>query len=331
MIDATAPETAFAMRMVRRAAQLARRIQSEMVVEGMEKRDLSPVTIGDYASQAMLGQALWEAFPHDVLVGEESASDLRVGTGSAALAVVTQYVADEVEGATADRVCDWIDRGAAEPGGRFWTLDPIDGTKGYLRGGHYAVALALIEEGEVVLGALGCPHLDASGGTVPGGSGSLLVAVRGQGTWTAPLDGRAELQRLRVSACRNARDARVLRSVESGHTDIGAIDHICEALGIEAEPVRMDSQAKYGTLAAGGGELLLRLLSPKNPDYKEKIWDQAAGSIILEEAGGRITDLEGKALDFTQGRTLSGNTGVFASNGLLHEAGLKAIAQVCGR
>ena len=55
----------------------------------------------------------------------------------------------------------------------------------------------------------------------------------------------------------------------------------------------MDSQAKYAVLAAGGGDVNLRLLSPSRPDYREKIWDQAAGSIVVEEAGGRVSDLNG--------------------------------------
>jgi 3'(2'), 5'-bisphosphate nucleotidase len=90
----------------------------------------------------------------------------------------------------------------------------------------------------------------------------------------------------------------------------------------------MDSQAKYAVLAAGYGEIYLRLLSPKQPDYREKIWDQAAGSLIVEEAGGRVTDLQGQPLDFSRGRTLANNRGVLATNGRLHEAamqGLKAI------
>jgi 3'(2'), 5'-bisphosphate nucleotidase len=91
----------------------------------------------------------------------------------------------------------------------------------------------------------------------------------------------------------------------------------------------MDSQAKYAVLAGGGGEIMLRLLSPGKEKYKERIWDQAAGAIILEEAGGKITDLYGKALDFGQGRSLINNTGVFASNGALHQAGLDAINAVC--
>jgi 3'(2'), 5'-bisphosphate nucleotidase len=88
----------------------------------------------------------------------------------------------------------------------------------------------------------------------------------------------------------------------------------------------MDSQAKYAVLASGGGEVILRLLSPKRPDYREKIWDQAAGALILEEAGGRITDLDGKPLDFAQGRKLINNRGVLASNGYLHETLLQTLA-----
>ncbi len=64
------------------------------------------------------------------------------------------------------------------------------------------------------------------------------------------------------------------------------------------------------------------------PDYMEKIWDQAAGSIIVEEGGGRITDLDGKPLKFGHGSTLKENRGVCASNGILHELTLKSIAEI---
>jgi 3'(2'), 5'-bisphosphate nucleotidase len=87
----------------------------------------------------------------------------------------------------------------------------------------------------------------------------------------------------------------------------------------------MDSQAKSLLLAAGEGELIFRLLSPRRPDYAERIWDQAAGAILVEEAGGRVTDLTGAPLEFSAGRTLTRNIGVLASNGLLHDTALDAI------
>ena len=99
-------------------------------------------------------------------------------------------------------------------------------------------------------------------------------------------------------------------------------------LGAKADPVLMDSQAKYCVLAAGGGDLLFRLLSATQPNYREMIWDQAAGSLVVQEAGGRISDLDGKPLDFTQGRTLARNRGVVASNGRLHEVALRALRSI---
>jgi 3'(2'), 5'-bisphosphate nucleotidase len=90
----------------------------------------------------------------------------------------------------------------------------------------------------------------------------------------------------------------------------------------------MDSAAKYAILTAGGGDLLFRLISPQKPDYVESIWDQAAGTILVTEAGGRVSDLTGRDLDFSRGRQLHGNVGVLASNGHLHAVALEALRAV---
>ncbi len=313
---------------LREAARLARRVRGDLAVMGLTKGDFSPVTVADFAIQALAGQRLGAAFPEIPLVGEEDSAALAAPDSAAVLEQVTRYAGEFAGGATAETVCAWIDRGAGEPGDRFWTLDPIDGTKGYLRGGQYAVALALVKRGQVLLGGLACPELGLDGRP---GSGMLAVARRGGGAFMAPLDAaHPEWTRMRVSACAVPRAARLMRSAESGHTDPGQTEAIVRELGIEAPSVPMDSQAKYAALAMGGGELLLRLLSPNRPDYKEKIWDHAAGSLVLEEAGGRVTDLRGRPFDFTRGRCLEGNTGLLASNGLLHEAALRAVARVTG-
>ncbi len=329
MLDLSHPEVAFALRVVRTGGHLAQRVQSGMALQGLTKSDFSPVTVADFAVQAVVAHALEEAFPEDRLVGEENADQLRSEDGAKTREVVAHYVKQACEDADEEKVCAWIDHGRGGAEGRFWTLDPIDGTKGYLRGGQYATALALIENGEVQLGVLGCPNLGENCRPELLGLGALLVAKRGEGAWYTTLSEEEDFHPLHVSDCADPAQARILRSVESGHTNASQIDEIAKVLNVEAEPVLMDSQAKYATLAAGGGEVMLRLLSPKKPDYKERIWDQAAGSLILEEAGGRITDLNGVPLDFSQGRTLENNTGVVASNGHLHEAVLRAIARVC--
>ncbi len=221
-----------------------------------------------------------------------------------------------------------IDRGRGEPPETFWTLDPIDGTKGFLRHEQYAIAFAFIRDGRVALGVLGCPELADSRRSVIGGPGSILIAARGSGTWQRPLEGDERWQQLASSDRSRPPTARILRSVEKAHTNVDEIGQLAARLGVTTPPLAMDSQAKYAVLAAGEGDVLLRLISPSRPDYREKTWDQAAGSIVVEEAGGRITDLHGKPLDFGQGRTLAKNRGILATNGFLHDAVLDALSAI---
>jgi 3'(2'), 5'-bisphosphate nucleotidase len=317
------PETQFAINAVRLTAALVQQVQAEMVTPALTKGDRSPVTVGDFAAQALVGQLLQRNRPDDILVAEEDA-DMLSGD-EAALGQVQHFMTQAVGVATIEDVLSWIERGGSDPGARFWTLDPIDGTKGFLRAQQYAVALAYVVEGRVELGVLGCPNLEEGHREAIGGVGSLLVAERGHGTWVGPLAGDGEFTRLEVSKRDDPTTARVLRSVESGHTNVGQMGELVTAMGIQADPVLMDSQAKYAVLGSGAGDLLFRLISSKQPDYKEKIWDQAAGSLVVEEAGGRVSDLDGKPLDFALGRTLEENRGVVASNSSLHEAALKAI------
>ena len=319
-------ETQFALHAVRQACQLVKQVQAEMVSPALLKEDRSPVTVADFASQAVVGHLLASAFPDDPLVAEEDSLALRQSGERHTLDQVVHFVSYAQPQATPERVCAWIDRGAGEPAHRFWTLDPIDGTKGFLRGDQYAVALALVMEGQVQIGVVGCPNLVDGYRPELGGPGSLAVAVRGEGAWVSSLDEKVEqLHALRASRNSAPAQARLLRFFESGHTNVSQVDQLADSLGVEAEPVRMDSQAKYLLLAAGAGELYLRLLSPKQPDYREKIWDQAAGSLLVEEAGGQVTDLDGNPLDFSAGRVLSHNRGILASNRLLHVAALQTL------
>jgi len=328
MLTLSEPKLKIAFEATRKAARLMRVIQRETVVSSLTKGDKSPVTIADFASQALIGSMLKQEFPGIPLVAEETSSALRAPEGADLLAQVTRYVQRVLPDATAESVCDWIDHGGSEPGEQFWVLDPIDGTKGYLRGDQYAVALGFVQDGVAQIGALGCPNLSNATTPDPDGPGCILLGARGQGTWVTDMEGESDdWRQLRVSDRSEGSQARLMRSFESGHTNVSQIDLLADALGVQVEPVRMDSQAKYAVLAAGGGEVIVRLLSPKMPDYREKIWDQAAGALVLEEAGGRITDLDGKPLDLTS-RVLVNNRGVLASNGLLHEALLKALAAI---
>lgn len=335
MLDS--PEARFAIDAVREASLLARRIQREMVGGALTKDDRSPVTVADFAVQALVARRLSEHLPGATLVGEEHSESLRIEEGVVTLDQITDFLRSAVPDTTPEEVCGWIDRGShpasARLPGLFWTLDPVDGTKGFLRREQYAIALALVRDGQVEIGVLGCPELHSPQlGLAPQASsdagGSIIAAVRGQGAWTVPLGETSGWERLSVSNRANRSEARLLRSVEKAHTNTDEIGRLAAILGITAPPVALDSQAKYAVLAAGEGDVLLRLLSASRPDYREMIWDQAAGSIVVEEAGGKVTDLDGRKLDFAQGRTLAKNRGILATNGRLHDALLAGLREI---
>ena len=201
----------FAVDAVHEAAQLVRRVQREMVSKALAKDDKSPVTVADFAAQALIGKRLEETFPKMGFVGEECSDSLRTAEGRKTLKQITHFIRESIPQATDDNVCRWIDRGAGEPTDNFWTLDPVDGTKGFLRGDQYAVALAYLRDSVVQVGALGCPELADGVHPDKGGAGSLLVARRTNGTFFRSLnDEAAEWLPLWVSSTTDVTCARLL-------------------------------------------------------------------------------------------------------------------------
>jgi len=315
-------ELEVAIESLRKAAQLCENVQAERSQKTVQKGDRTPVTVADFGTQAIVCKIIKQHFPDDAIVAEEGAEQLQQSDNEPVLHAVTDQVQRCLGKATAKDVCEWIDLGNAEPNAtRFWTLDPIDGTKGYLRGGQYALSLALLVDYELQLGVLCCPRLALTNfaATPPG---TLLWARRGAGTYAAPLADVSQAKRVTVSSVGSVSEARFCESFESGHTSHDTCAKVRDLLQVTAEPHRIDSQAKYGLVAAGEAEAYFRL--PPNPDYREKIWDHAAGCIVVTEAGGTVTDLTGKQLEFCHGKTLQSNTGVLATNGLLHNEILAA-------
>ena len=104
---------------------------------------------------------------------------------------------------------------------------------------------------------------------------------------------------------------RVCESVEAAHSKIDDTARICDYLNASGSPARLDSQAKYAVVARGQADVYLRL--PTRADYREKIWDHAAGMLVATEANAVVTDARGKALDFSGGQTLAHNRGILCA------------------
>ena len=185
------------------------------------------------------------------------------------------------------------------------------------------------------MAAIACPHLstaasrrdDADAGEFEQPRGVIFSAVKGEGAFALPAEAapgnEAVSSPLAVNATDDASEARFCESVESGHSAHGDSADVAARLGITAPPLRMDSQAKYAVVARGEAEIYLRL--PTRADYREKIWDHAAGALIVTEAGGVVSDIHGRPLEFHHGRELVANRGVIVSNGLLHARVIQAI------
>lgn len=328
-----------------------------------EQADNSPVTVGDFAAQAIVLGHLSQAFPTDRFIAEESSGHLTANPGL--LEEVLEAAKDHI--ASTEELCRCIDLGQSynadgtiEQGqtDRIWTCDPIDGTKGFIRGkldgGQYAVCLAKLENGVPTIGVLGCPNLPCDVDSTDyewaeretednnrKSRGCIFVASKGGGCYQLPLFPDGSIQGpLKATpndgSSTKVADARFCCGVESGFGDykgqqarIAKILHgqsACDDKGEIVNARRMDSQAKHGVLARGGAEIFVRL--PK-PGYVEWIWDHAAGFVVIEEAGGRLTDIDGQRINFSLGAKLSPSVrGIAATpGGVFHDRLLSAFKE----
>ncbi|KAJ3108621.1 hypothetical protein HK100_003402 [Physocladia obscura] len=301
------------------ASRLCQSVFKTLVLgESLAKDDKSPVTVADFGAQAVVNALLLKHFPDDPIVGEEDSKDLKSNTALSGrvLGLVNGVMESKM---TTEQMFNNIDRGNYVGGrtGRFWTLDPIDGTKGFLRGDQYAVCLALIVDGTVELGVLGCPNLPHDLSKPDGECGSILVATRGDGAFQRSLTSDI-MTRISTTRVENPAETRLCEGIEplhSSHATNGQImAHLLQNSNNHSPTnIRMDSQCKYALVARGDAGIYLRV--PVSSTYQEKIWDHAAGKLIVEEAGGRVTDILGRELDFGSGRTLKENEGILATGG----------------
>jgi len=176
---------------------------------------------------------------------------------------------------------------------RVWIVDPLDGTRSYIAGRpEFAVSIGLVEDGQAVLGVVYNPA-----------TGELFWAVRGGGAW-CQTPARREAVRLHVTA-RSTGDQAVLLASRS---EIAAGEFDPFHGGWVLRPTGSTAY-KLARLAAGAGDVFLSR-GPKSE------WDVCAGVLLVEEAGGRATDLAGGELRYN--RPDPHVKGILATNGRLH-------------
>lgn len=324
---------AVARRAVADACAVTRQVQHSLdEVRAITKDDKSPVTVADFAAQAIVGAALRDAFGDGaILVGEEASQFLREEGHEPHLKATLMAVQEIYPDADEAFVLRSIDVGAGDTHhAGFWTLDPVDGTKGFLRGQQYAIALAYIERGVPVVGVLGCPNLPADFSAPldrADAHGCIYFSIAGDGVYEVPADDPdARPVQIRRPDPDPAEPISVCASVETAHSNVDDTDRVMQLVGSQREPTRLDSQAKYAVVARGQADAYLRL--PTKKDYVERIWDHAAGSLIATQTGCAVTDILGHPLDFSHGRGLEKNKGIVCAPPSVHRRIIAAIDQL---
>lgn len=291
----------------------------------MDKGAAGPATVADLAGQVAAIRALRSAEgPRCRIMAEESLDEVDRLGGDALVERVVRALQDAGLALSRDEVRDTlaagIDAGGAD--GECWALDPLDGTKGYLRGGQFAIAVGLLRDGVPVAGAVAAPRLAVR--STDAGAGVVFLAAAGQGAWQEELLAASGGARTPVRARPWSRgDAiRLGGSVERAHSASDVLEAAASALG-PVVPVRVDSQAKYALVARGDADAYVRR-SP-SPGYRECAWDHVAGALVAREAGCTVTDVHGRPMDFGGGRRLAASEGVLCAAPGLHAALLAAL------
>lgn len=256
-------ETAF--RLARAAGAEVLAMQRGQLDVEMKPGD-EPVTIADRRASEIIVAGLAAAFPADPVISEE----LPPPPG-------------------------------AQAGARLWLVDPIDGTKDFIRGEDgYSVMLGLVQGGAPVLGVVYQPVPDRMFYATP------------EGAWVAVGD---HVEPLHVSDVCTAGEVRLVASRSHRSPDI---DRVKERLGIRGEANIGSIGVKLCLIALGVHDLYV------NPQAKTKAWDTCAPEAILVRAGGRLSDLDGRPVDYRG--DLAHHRGLVASNGHVHAEVLARLA-----
>ncbi|MCA9648769.1 MAG: hypothetical protein H6712_13560 [Myxococcales bacterium] len=309
------------------AVAVCRRAARRLVALGqVAKADDSPVTVADFAAQAVIVRGLRRLGAQPIL-GEERAELLLQPEHASLCDAVVEAVRAVWPDATPDAVLEAIDgaSGAPDPAGH-WVVDPIDGTRGFVRGRQYAVCLAWIADARPRLAVMGCPNLprplDARF-DLADPEGTLLLAREGTPLRFGPAVPGAELRAVDPVPSERPSTLVVTHSFDGTYSRLGDLERVLAKLDGPLERRPAGSQAKYGIVARGQAHAYLRL--PKKRHRAEHVWDHAPGWLCAITAGMTVTDLAGRPFDFSTGARLANNYGVVCARPSVHGELLAAI------
>lgn len=343
-----AKELQIACLTVQRAALLTKKLLESVDKGSIDKSDSTPVTIADFAAQAMIIAAIHGVFPEDEFVGEEDSKALRQDPillqRTWDLIASTRLENEECESmlntpSSKEEMLELIDlgtQGKCNGSGRTWTLDPVDGTATFMLGQQYAVCLALIEDGSQKVGVLGCPNLNLESGVIKeeivdrDGHGYMISAVKDQGVSIRKMGRGALLPARKLDQIPQITDPSEIRFVDcsvAASSNFTLHGQVASRIGAPWPHMTnlWSTQMRYVAIAVGGCNATIKM--PRKPKYRSNIWDHAGGMLIVEEVGCKVTDLQGNPVECGLGRTLAGCHGMIVAPASIHQRLVEAVRE----
>ncbi|MFX1388901.1 MAG: inositol monophosphatase family protein [Promethearchaeota archaeon] len=260
------------------------------------KLDQSPVTLADYASQIYIISNLKKYFPNDEIIAEEENGDY---INQEELDLI-RLCFDELNLEDCQDLKELI-KFRGEPSDRQWTIDPIDGTAGYQEKLSYAIGIGFMLESIPKISAIAVPNYNQ-------GKLAIFSAEESQGTQVS-IEGN-EFKPVKVSKIEELKEIRLCHSL---HYDKPWVLNFAKKIGIK-NFIQIDSMAKFCMVSEGSADLYIKPLDNRFSFS----WDFMPGYLIVREAGGKVTDLNGENIKFKNNKCLWTAPGIFASNGVLH-------------
>ncbi|MFX0017353.1 MAG: inositol monophosphatase family protein [Promethearchaeota archaeon] len=274
--------------------------------KSFQKEDQSPVTLADYASQLFIVKKLREKFPNDQIIAEESFSSyIDNNVQKIIKRCYRSLELDLIE--DFERILNY--RGPYSP--RQWTVDPIDGTKGFQKNLSYAVGIGFMINSELIAAAIGVPNYNEKGR-------ALFIAEKNQGTRASY--GEEDFISVSVTDKKNIKKAKMCHSLHYDEPWVTEFAHAAEINNF----IQIDSMAKFCMVADGTADLYIKPMD-KNRSFS---WDFLPGMLMVNEAGGIVSDLKGNNIKFNNEKCIITAPGLVASNGNLHEEILKYLKDI---
>jgi len=297
-------ELTIAINIVRKASKITEWFKRHGF-QSYEKKDESPVTLADFASQIFILSQLKKKFNEDQIFAEEESSLM----GKDIEALIKKCFIDI--NFKLDEEFSTLLNYRGSHSNRQWIVDPIDGTKGYLSGLSYAVGIGLMENSIPKISAIGVPNYKNE-------ELAIFIAELGKGAHASY--GDKEFTPIHVSDVNNLSSSVMCQSL---HHNKPWINKLAKMIGVR-KITPMDGMGKFCMVADGSADLYVREM---NPDYSFS-HDYMPGDLLIREAGGNITDLNNINLTFERNKCRWTASGMIASNGILHEEIISNIKKV---